>query len=580
MAFDGITTAAIRHELEACLTGGGISRIVQSEKDELLLTIKNNKITYRLLMSASPSLPLIYLVPENRQAPLTAPNFCMLLRKHLQGGQILKISQPSLERVICFDISHRDELGDLCTKKLIIELMGKHSNIIVTDDQDTIIDSIKRIPSSVSSVREVLPGRPYFIPGADTKKNPLDADVADFIRTIRESPYNIVKAIYMSYTGISPIVSEEFVYEAGIEPRKGPGDLRDEELGTLAEIFVGHMRNVSEGIFEPNIVYIDDEPKEFGVFPLKMYGGRAENMDSVSEMLRKFYSDRESATRMKQKSADLRHLVSTALDRTNKKFLIQQKQMADTEKKDKYRIYGEMLNTYGYSAKEGDKKIDVINYYTGEPLTVPLDPTLTASQNAQKYFERYNKLKRTAEALTTQIEETKDDRDQLEACLMAIELAESEQDLSEIRKELTEYGFLQKRTVQKGRAKEAKQKPLAFLSSDGYTMYVGRNNYQNEEVTFKIGNSNDWWFHAKGMPGSHVIIKGKGDGEMPDRAFEEAGALAAWYSSGRRAPKVEIDYTQRKNLHKKNGGKPGFVTYHTNYSLVAVPDISALKRIE
>jgi predicted ribosome quality control (RQC) complex YloA/Tae2 family protein len=252
-------------------------------------------------------------------------------------------------------------------------------------------------------VREVLPGRPYFIPGADTKKNPLDADVSDFIRTIRESPYNIVKAIYMSYTGISPIVSEEFVYEAGIEPRKGPGDLRDDELGTLAEIFVGHMRNVSEGIFEPNIVYIDDEPKEFGVFPLKMYGGRAENMDSVSEMLRKFYSDRESATRMKQKSADLRHLVSTALDRTNKKFLIQQKQMADTEKKDKYRIYGEMLNTYGYSAKEGDKKIDVINYYTGEPLTVPLDPTLTASQNAQKYFERYNKLKRTAEALTTQI---------------------------------------------------------------------------------------------------------------------------------------------------------------------------------
>ena len=335
MAFDGITTAAIRHELEACLIGGGISRIVQSEKDELLLTIKNNKITYRLLMSASPSLPLIYLVPENRQAPLTAPNFCMLTRKHLQGGQILKISQPSLERVICFEISHRDELGDLCTKKLIIELMGKHSNIIVTDDHDTIIDSIKRIPSSVSSVREVLPGRPYFIPGADTKNNPLEADIPDFIRTIRESPYNIVKAIYMSYTGISPIVSEEFVYEAGIEPRKGPGDLRDEELETLAEIFVGHMRNVSEGIFEPNIVYIDDEPKEFGVFPLKMYGGRAESMNSVSEMLLRFYSDRESATRMKQKSADLRHLVSTALDRTNKKFLIQQKQMADTEKKDK-----------------------------------------------------------------------------------------------------------------------------------------------------------------------------------------------------------------------------------------------------
>lgn len=580
MAFDGITTAAIRHELDSCLTGGGISRIVQSEKDELLLTIKNNKVTYRLLMSASPSLPLIYLVPENRQAPLTAPNFCMLLRKHLQGGQIQRITQPSLERVICFEISHRDELGDICTKKLIIELMGKHSNIIVTDEKDVILDSIKRIPSSVSSVREVLPGRPYFIPGADLKKNPLEADTESFISAIRESSFNIVKAIYLCYTGIAPVVAEEFVYEAGIEPRKGAADLTSDEFSRLAEVFTGHMTNVRYGSFVPNIIYQDGEPREFGVFPLTLFGGDIEQMDSVSEMLRRFYSDREASTRMKQKSADLRHHVSTALDRTNKKFVIQEKQLADTEKRDKYRIYGELLNTFGYDAKEGDKKIEVTNYYTGEPMTIPLDPTLTASQNAQKYFERYNKLKRTADALAIQIEETKADREQLESCLMAIDLAESETDLADIRRELAEYGFLQKKnTSQKGRAREAKQKPLAYLSSDGYTMYVGRNNYQNEEVTFKIGNGNDWWFHAKGMPGSHVIIKGKGEEELPDRAFEEAGALAAWYSSGRKAPKVEIDYTQRKNLHKKNGGKPGFVTYHTNYSLVASPDISSLKKL-
>ncbi|MDO4805563.1 MAG: NFACT RNA binding domain-containing protein [Lachnospiraceae bacterium] len=580
MAFDGITTAAIRHELDACLTGGGISRIVQSEKDELLLTIKNNKVTYRLLMSASPSLPLIYLVPENRQAPLTAPNFCMLLRKHLQGGQILRITQPSLERVLCFEISHRNELGDICLKKLIIEIMGKHSNIIVTDERDVILDSIKRIPSSVSSVREVLPGRPYFIPGADLKKNPLEADAKSFIATIRESSYNIVKAIYMCYTGIAPIVAEEFVYEAGIEPRKGPADLNEGEIARLAEVFVRHMEDVARGEFAPNIIYRDGEPKEFGVFPLTIFGGNVENVASVSEMLRKFYSDREASTRIRQKSADLRHLVSTALDRTNKKFLIQEKQMADTEKKDKYRIYGELLNTYGYEAKEGDKELRAVNYYTGEPITIPLDPTLTPAMNAQKYFERYNKLKRTADALGTQIEETNDDREQLESCLMAIDLAESEQDLAEIRRELADYGFAQRKSSQKGRSREAKQKPLAYLSSDGYTMYVGRNNYQNEEVTFKIGNGNDWWFHAKGMPGSHVIIKGNGKGELPDRAYEEAAALAAWYSSGRKAPKVEIDYTQRKNLHKKNGGKPGFVTYHTNYSMMAVPDIAGLKRIE
>ena len=297
-------------------------------------------------------------------------------------------------------------------------------------------------------------------------------------------------------------------------------------------------------------------------------------------MLLSYYGEKESADRMRQKSADLRHLVTTALDRTNKKCAIQEKQLLQTEKKDKYRIYGEMLNTYGYGAPEGAKSIEVINYYTNEPLTVPLDPTLSASQNAQKYFDRYNKLKRTAEAAAVQLEESRSDREQLEYCLTAIDLAESEADLNEIRRELTEFGFLQKKgPAKKGKAREGKAQPLSFISSDGFTMYVGRNNYQNEEVTFKIGSGNDWWFHAKKMPGSHVIVK-TGGRELTDRAYEEAGSLAAYYSSGRKAPKVEIDYTQRKNLHKKNGGKPGFVTYHTNYSLMASPDISNLKKAD
>ncbi|HUM83160.1 MAG TPA: NFACT RNA binding domain-containing protein [Lachnospiraceae bacterium] len=578
MAFDGITTAAVVYELNKTLTGGGISRIVQSEKDELLLTIKSNKTAYRLLMSASASLPLIYLSSENKQAPLSAPNFCMFLRKHLQGGQILSVTQPSLERVIIFRIQHHDELGDLCEKKLIIELMGKYSNIILTDEKDVILDSIKRVPSSMSSVREVLPGRPYFIPGADEKVNPLTCEEDVFSERIDTVSYDIVKALYSIFTGLSPAASQEFIYEAEVEPRKTARELTQSERAALFRVFSSHMDDIKNGRFLPNVVYEEGEPCEYAAYPLKIYSSLdSKPFSSMSLLLENYYAEKEAVTRIRQKSSDLRHVTATALDRTNKKCALQEKQLQDSEKKEKYRIYGEMLNTYGYEAEEGAKKLSVINYYTNEPLEIPLDPTLTASQNAQHYFERYNKMKRTSEAARVQLEASKADRDQLEACLTAIDLAENEADLSEIRRELTEYGFVQRKGIQKGKVREEKSRPLSFISSDGFHMYVGKNNFQNEELTFKYASGNDWWFHAKGIPGSHVIVRCGGK-EVPDRTFEEAGALAAWFSKGRKAPKVEIDYTLRRNLKKTNGGKPGFVIYHTNYSLMAVPDISGIRR--
>ncbi len=596
MAFDGITTAAVVRELSASLTGGGISRIVQTEKDELQLLIKNNKKQYILFMSANASLPLIYLSDEKKEAPITAPNFCMLLRKHIQGGQITAVTQPGLERVVIFTITHRDELGDLREKKLILELMGKYSNIIFTDEENTIIDSIKRVPASMSSVREVLPGRKWFIP-AQNKTNPLSIeDEADFLSTLSggSSP-DIVRALYGTFTGLSPAAAEEFVFEAGIDPRKTFPDLLPGEQSRLASAFLGHMERIRNGVFTPNIVLKNGEPVEFGVFPYRMYGDETAGSrekpsagpagysfiypESVSHMLLAYYGAKDRVTRMRQKSSDLRHLASTALERTNKKFASQQKQLASTAKKDKYRIYGEMLNAYGYEAEDGAKSLSCQNYYTGEPLIIPLDPTMTAQQNAQKYFARYGKLKRTEEALTGQIAETEADREQLESILTSIDLAESEADLHQIRRELSDYGFAQKKSAaKKGAKRESKAAPYEYLSSDGFTMYVGRNNYQNEELDFKIANGGDWWFHVKRATGSHVIVRTMGK-EVPDRTFEEAGALASWYSSERKSPKVEVDYTQRKNLRKKNGGKPGFVIYHTNYSLMAVPDISKLKRV-
>ena len=581
MAFDGITTANIVFDLNRLLTGGGISRIVQTEKDELLLTIKNQKKTYLLLMSASASLPLIYLTDRKKEAPLTAPNFCMLLRKHLQGGQMLSITQPSLERIIIFTVAHRNELGDMTEKKLILELMGKYSNLIFTDNKNTIIDSIKRVPSSMSSVREVLPGRLWFIPETQKKKDPLTETAEGFAMSMQDCPGSLGRALYQVYTGLSPAASEEFLFEAAVDPRQGWTDLSEKAKSALTDVFLSHMKDILSGHFAPNIVYKDTEPLEFGSFPYHMYADDAhtsENFESASSMLENYYGKKEAVTRIRQKSADLRHLVTTALDRTHKKYALQEKQMASTAKREKYRIYGEMLNTYGYEAQEGDKSLVCTNYYTGEEITVPMDPTMSASQNAQKYFARYNKLKRTAEALVTQMEETENDRDQLESILTSIDLAENENDLTDIRRELSDFGFVQKKhRAQKGARRPQKSLPYSYTSSDGFEILVGKNNYMNEELDFKIANGGDWWFHAKKMPGSHVIVRSRGQ-EVPDRTFEEAGALAAYYSSGRKAPKVEIDYTLRKNLKKKNGGKPGFVIYHTNYSLVAAPDISKIRR--
>lgn len=583
MAFDGITVANIVKELGDTLKDGGISRITQPEKDELQILVKSHRKPCILQISASASLPLIYLTQKKKEAPITAPNFCMLLRKHLQGGQILSVTQPSLERVVIFEISHRDELGDLKTKKLIVELMGKYSNIIFTDDQNTIIDSIKRVPANMSSVREVLPGRTWFIPGADKKLNPLTVTDAQFQTAMEGAAQNLTKGLYGTFTGFSPAAAEEFCAEAAVDPRKGWKDLTKSEQEALTRVVLSRMAEVSAGSFLPNMVEQNGEPVEFSSLPLKLYQDDQHQLityESVSELLESFYGKKEAVNRIRQKSADLRHLVSNALDRTNKKFQLQNKQMDSTRRREKYRIWGEMLNTYGYEVEEGAKSLTCINYYDNQEITVPLDPTMTAQENAQKYFARYNKLKRTAGALTSQLEETENDRDQLEAILTSIDLAENESDLSEIRKELQDFGYVQKHAaVKKGLRREAKSAPYCYESSDGFRILVGKNNYQNEQLSFKLADGNDWWFHAKGMPGSHVIVRSGGK-DVPDRTFEEAGALAAYYSFGRKAPKVEVDYTLKRNLRKKNGGKPGFVIYHTNYSLVAVPDIKELKRVE
>lgn len=592
MAFDGVTIANVVSEMRKELIGGRLYKIAQPEEDELLLTVKQPAGQKRLFISAEASLPLIYLTESNKPSPMTAPSFCMLLRKHLQNGRITDISQPGLERIVHIRVEHLDEMGDLRHKTLVIEIMGKHSNIIFCNDDNIIIDSIKRVSAAVSSVREVLPGKPYFIAQTQNKLDALSAEYSEFRNALSSRPQPAFKALYGSFTGISPTLAQELMYEAGIDGEQSTAALKEPDYQALFKAFSEMVNAIREERFVPNIAYTAGKPVEFCALPLTMYGYSSPCPDadqslikntgdytvaygSMSALLESYYAEKNTITRIRQKSSDLRRIVQTALERNIKKYDLQLRQMRDTEKRDTYRIYGELLNTYGYSARPGARSLEALNYYTNENVTIPLDPTLTATENAKKYFDKYGKLKRTYEALSQLTEEVKAEINHLESVSAALDIALHEEDLAEIKEELTESGYIRR----KGGAKKQKitSKPFHYISSDGFHMYVGKNNYQNDELTFKFATGNDWWFHAKKLPGSHVIVRLEGAEELPDRTFEEAARLAAYYSKGREQEKVEIDYIQKKHVKKPAGAKPGFVVYYTNFSMAIDSDISGIR---
>ncbi len=578
MAFDGITVSALVAEFNKYFINGRIFKIAQPEKDELLLTIKNNKDQYKLQISAGATLPLMYITNKTKQSPLTAPNFCMLLRKHINNGRIISITQPELERIVDFEIEHLNELGDICRKHLVIELMGKHSNIIFLDDKNKIIDSIKHISILTSSVREVLPGREYFIPKTTEKFNPLTISKEEFINVIYSDPTPIYKALYFHLTGLSPQISNEICYYSGIDSDIPANSLDENSQIHLYNMFKHLIDKVCANSFSPTIYYDNNTPIEFCAFPLEMYADKeAEVFSSISEVLETYYAQKEAVTRIRQRSADLRQIVQTALNKNYKKYDLQLRQLKDTEKREKYKLYGEMLTAYAYSIEDGLNEVVVNNYYDNSELSIPLDTELSAMDNAKKYYEKYNKLKRTFDALTDIIVATKEEIEHLESISIALDITPDENGLKELKEELIEYGYIRRRPSEK-KAKYI-SKPMHFRSKEGFDIYVGKNNFQNEELTFKVATGNDWWFHAKGIPGSHVIVKCNGK-ELPDAVFEEAGHLAAYFSKSRGLEKVEVDYVQKKHVKKVNGGKPGFVIYHTNYSMLISPDISDIEQIE
>ncbi|MGP1612761.1 MAG: Rqc2 family fibronectin-binding protein [Catonella sp.] len=589
MSFDGCVVAGITYELKNCLTGGYITKIAQPEKDALVLTVKNNRTQYKLFLSANASLPLAYITSENRKSPMTAPNFCMLLRKHLGNAKILEVYQPEFERIIRLKTEHLDEMGDLSVKHLVIELMGKYSNIILLDNEERVIDSIKHISMLVSSVREILPGKNYFVPPQEGRINPLKADINYFTNVIAVKPSSIGKSIYTSLTGFSPQLANEICLLSGLDADQSTASLSEADINSLFKNFLIFINYIKSDKFSPIIYYNKNEtPKAFSVFNLHIYDNLEHKAFSdISSLLEEFYNSKDKSDRIRQKSTDLRKLITNAISRTSNKLDIFAKQLRDTANRDKYRIYGELITTYGYQAKEGDKVLICTDYYSGKEVSINLDTSIPVMANAKKYFDKYARQKRTYEAVLIQQEEANLELNHLDSIKISLDMAENEDDLAEIRKELENAGYAKKTALssKKGKAKEAKGIPLHFVSSDGFDIFVGKNNIQNDYLTFKLATNSDWWFHAKKCAGSHVILITNGR-EVPDRTFEEAGKLAVHYSSVNTSSlptgdgtKHEVDYVQKKEVKKPNGAKPGFVVYYTNYSLTADSDISGIRQI-
>jgi predicted ribosome quality control (RQC) complex YloA/Tae2 family protein len=609
MALDGITVRCIVTELKKTLDGARIVKVAQPDRDSVVLSMKAYD-TYRVFISSQALTPLVYIMEGNAENPKVAPNFCMLLRKHLNSAKLLDIIQPGLERVIAFKIEHLDDMGDLRIKYLIVEMMGKYSNIIFAEPSGDdgisdinrpeiqngilknlrIVDSIKHVSMLVSSVREVLPGKPYFIPETENKLDPLSVDYDTFRRYILAKNEPVQVSLYKIFTGFSPCFSTEICHRCNLDGRKSSSSLSEEEIEKLFSLIVFIMKDVQNGVFSPVLIKRDGKPVDFSAIPLKCYSDYSDNgndveiksYSSISKLLFDFYSQKVIYGRMMQKSSDLRKLVSNTMEKDSKKLDLQQKQLKDTEKKDKYKVYGELLSAYGYSVGKGEKFVKVNNYYTGEDIEIPLNPEISAIENAKKYFDKYAKLKRTAEALTSLTSQTEDELKHLESISTSLQLSQSEQDLNEIKEEMIESGYMKRREKNKKngggsvRTKALKLgMPMHYVTDSGYDIYVGRNNLQNDELTFHLCDGADWWFHAKGVPGSHVVVKHK-DGEMPDSVFEIAGTIAAFYSKKRDSGKADVDYLLRKNVKKPAGAKPGFVVYYTNYSLVADSNIEKL----
>lgn len=575
MSFDGFVTRCVTDELRSKLLNGKIDKVYQPEKDEIILSVRTRSGNYKLLLSASASNPRIHLTEVQRENPMTPPMLCMLMRKHLAGAVIVDIKQNGFDRVVRIDAETRNELGDLCTRSVIIEIMGRHSNIILVDDSGRIMDSAKHIDFTVSAVRQVLPGMTYELPPAQDKTAADSLKATELMEALAAQPEDTLmdKFLLSEIMGMSPLLAREIVYRFS-------GNTKMMKCEVDCAAFVVHtvdfLKNICGGIYEPSLVIEPSEkkPVAFSCVRLSQYEGayKIEEYDSISEVIDSFFEIRSRREHMNRRSAALLKLIHNNIERCQKKIVMHKEHIRSAQDRDKYKMYGDLLTANLYRIKYGDKSVRVQNYYSesGEKIEIPLKADISPSQNAQRFYKRYNKAKTTEKFASEQLEIAENEKYYLESVADALENADTPVELDEIRQELMTEGYIAKQNNAK-KKQQKKSEPIKIISVDGYEILIGRNNRQNDELTLKSAYSTDLWFHTKEIPGSHTIIRTRGTGEAPETTMMQAAKLAAYYSKARNSSKVPVDYTLIKNVKKPNGAKPGMVIYDRYNTVYVTP---------
>lgn len=577
MALDGIFLYSLAQEFNDKIIGGKVEKINQPEKDELLLSIKKDRVIFKLLISASAVYPRIHFTDITKENPMSPPMFCMLLRKYLTSSRIVDVRQLESDRVLFLDFQSKDEFGFDSIYTLVIEIMGRHSNVTLVRAKDNMImDSIKHVTPDINSIRCLYPGIKFVYPPSSEKLNPFNYTYEDLSKFVTESELKVDKNFFSKvFTGVSTGFSKELHNRLTLENIT----LSLENLNVINDYICDVFNNLYNKNFYFATYSLENRLKDFHCIKLTyMNDYDYIEYNSPSKLLDKYYAEKDKEDRLSSRSSNLQKLVNTNLDRCLKKLDILKNNLKECAEKDTYRIFGELLTANIYNIKPGNETIEVLNYYSedGEFVKIKLDPNKSSSQNIQMYFKKYNKLKKSEEAASIQIESTKDEISYLQSVLTNILNIEDYNSIDEIKNELMETGYIKFKKDSK--KKDKKSKPMHFISSDGIDIYVGKNNIQNDFLTLKFADKNDLWLHTKEIPGSHVIIKHKGN--LPETTLDEAANLAAYYSKAKDSSKVAIDYTEARHVHKPNGAKPGMVIYYTNKTIYITPEKPNLKKLQ
>lgn len=565
MAYDGIVLKAITKELKDNCLNTKIEKIYQPTKDSIIFQMKVNGEKKKLLLDVSSQAPRIHFTDEEFENPKTPPNFCMLLRKHLEGFKILDFKQYEMDRILKIDVLSRDDLAFEIKKSLIIEIMGKYSNIILIETEtNRIIDSIRRVNRNMSSVREILPGLTYSVDSISNRYNPLDENS---FNKVEINNLSIKKGFVQTFMGLSPLIIREICYRANLDEDRPLNSLSNEEIKNLSSKFYEVINIVKANEFNPVLIKDLDKLIDFSVVDLELYSkDKKIKFEGISKLINDFYSMKLRNQIVSDKSSELKKKIKNLIEREQNKLQKQLKEFEQSEGRDKYKIYADLISSNLYRIESGISSIELENFYDEmKPITISLDNKLSPQANANKYYKKFAKLKNANLKLKDEIEKTKSSIEYLNSVLFSLELSESSNDIDEIKEELYEMHYLKKSTIKN---KKEKLKISQITTENGDMIYCGKNNKQNEYLTLKFAAQNDLWFHVQNAPGSHVILKNNGD-EFSDEAILEAATLAATNSSLSSSNNIPVDYTLKKYVKRHPAKIPGLVTY-TNFKTIIV----------